>query len=228
MSKISDALKKAMSALTAPADDPRVTHADAYQRQLNLLKKIQQALKDVSLAKGHLERKTIEVEQKLPRLKELAVKAMKTGDEATARTSLKRHHIANLEIKSLNLQIQEVEEEKQRLATVEQRLAAKIESFVAKQEVIVARYSAAEAQMRIKEALNEVSDELGNMGIALQFTEQKTEKMKSKAYDIDQLVEEKLDASMGSFLRSDEIDVTEEELDQLIDDQLKAMKQDLD
>ena len=38
---------------------------------------------------------------------------MKADDEATARTSLKRHHIATLELKSLNVQIQEVEDEKQ-------------------------------------------------------------------------------------------------------------------
>ena len=83
----------------------------------------------------------------------------------------------------------EVEQEEGRLSIMEQRLAMQIEAFHAQLEVIAARYSAAEAQVRMQEVLTGISEELADLGTALQQAEEKTEHMQARASAIAQLVE---------------------------------------
>ena len=56
-------------------------------------------------------------------------------------------------------------------ALTEQRLSSEIEAFYARQEFIEARYSAAEAQVRIGEALGGISDDLSELGRAMEQAE---------------------------------------------------------
>ena len=81
----------------------------------------------------------------------------------------------------------EVEQEK--LTNAEQRLQAKVEAFRNKKEVIKAQYSAAQAQVRIGSALPGLSEEMGDVSLAVERAETKTETLKAKAGAIDELAE---------------------------------------
>jgi phage shock protein A len=181
--------RRLLGGLLAPAEDPRQTFGNAYQRQRDSLRKVQRALADIGAAKQRLQSKTAEVEAKLPQLEEQARRALLAGREDLARIALRRRQVAGLEMQTLQDQVREVEREEQRLALVEQRLATQIEAFYARQEVLEARYSAAEAQVRINEALSGVSTELADLGVALEKAEAKTERMQARASAIDQLIE---------------------------------------
>ena len=63
-----------------------------------------------------------------------------------------------------------------------------IEAFFSHQEVIAARYSTAEAHVWVHEVLGGVSEELANLGQALEQAEQRTEYMQARASAIDRLV----------------------------------------
>ncbi len=184
-----DRLKGTFQALLAPAEDPRQMFVAGYERQRELLGKVQQALNDVAESKRKLQAKTSEVRQKLERLQDKARQQLRAGRDDLARIALRQRQVALAMLAALEEQIREVEQDEQRLGLVEQRLTAQIESFYARQEVIAARYSAAEAQIRINESLSGVSRELADLGVALQEAEQRAEHMQARASAIDQLID---------------------------------------
>jgi phage shock protein A len=87
----------------------------------------------------------------------------------------------------LDEQIAGMEQEQEKLTLAEQRLQAKVEAFRTKKEVIKAQYSAAQAQVRIGSALSGISEEMGDISMAIERAENKTNDLKSRAGAIDEL-----------------------------------------
>ena len=75
------------------------------------------------------------------------------------------------------------------MTKAEARLSAKVTAFRSKKEVIKAQYTAAQAQVRIGSALSGISEEMGDVGLAVERAEAKTENMRARASAIDELVE---------------------------------------
>jgi phage shock protein A len=63
-----------------------------------------------------------------------------------------------------------------------------VDAFRTKKETIKATYSAAEAQTRINEAFSGISEEMGDVGLAIQRAEDKTAQMQARAGAIDELL----------------------------------------
>ena len=63
-----------------------------------------------------------------------------------------------------------------------------MEAFRTKKETIKATYSAAEAQTKINEAFSGISEELGDVGMAIQRAEDKTAQMQARGQAIDELL----------------------------------------
>ena len=89
----------------------------------------------------------------------------------------------------MRAQIAGMEEEQEKLTQAEARLSAKVTAFRSKKEVIKAQYTAAQAQVRIGSALSGISEEMGDVGLAVERAEAKTENMRARASAIDELVE---------------------------------------
>ncbi len=189
LSRLIRSAKSGVGGLLAPAQDPRQTFANAYQRQRELLLGVEQALTTVGSSKNRLGAKMAEVRDKLPEFEAEALNALKSGREDLARLLLQRRHVAVVELQTLEHQVHEVEQEEHRLTVLEQRLATQIEAFQSRLEVIAARYSTAEAQVRMQEIATGISDELADLGTALQQAEGKMENMEARATAIDRLVE---------------------------------------
>ena len=62
-----------------------------------------------------------------------------------------------------------------------------MQAFRSRKEVIKAQYSAAQAQVRIGSALSGLSEEMGDISLAIERAENKTEAMRAKAGAIDEL-----------------------------------------
>ncbi len=221
-------LKRGLNGLLKPAEDPRQAFAYTYQRQRQLLEQVRNALIGLAVSKNHLEAKAAAVKDKLPQLERQARQALLEGREDLARLSLRWHQIAAIELQTLEQQVRDVQQEQDRLALTEQRLATQIEAFFARQEVITARYSAAEAQVRINEVLGGVSQELSDLGRALQETEQKAETMQARASAIDRLIEQgvlevpglsPIDMAVGTIGQFD--------LAQAVEERLETLKQEM-
>lgn len=111
------------------------------------------------------------------------------GREDLARLALERKQATITELDGLDQQIAGLELEQQKLTNAEQRLQGKVQAFRTKKEVIKAQYSAAQAQVRIGAALSGVSEEMGDITLAIERAETKTETLRAKAGAIDELVE---------------------------------------
>ncbi|MDP8930398.1 MAG: PspA/IM30 family protein, partial [Actinomycetota bacterium] len=68
------------------------------------------------------------------------------------------------------------------------RLQAKVEAFRTRKETIKATYTAAEAQSRIGEAVAGISEEMGDVGLAVQRAEDKTVQLQARAGAVDELL----------------------------------------
>jgi phage shock protein A len=224
MARLFNKLKKGLDTLMAPAEDPRLTYAQTYDRHYALLGKVQQALADIGAAKIRLEKNTLEVQAKLPQLEQQARQALVKGREDLARLALRRHRLVSGELERLQTQLYEIEQEEQRLWLTEQKLSSEIEAFYARQEFIEARYSAAEAQVRIGEALGGISEDLSELGRAMEQAERKSEYMEARAAAIDRLVED-------NILELPVLTITSQEelatLDDQVEAHLEALRQEL-
>lgn len=77
---------------------------------------------------------------------------------------------------------------RRRSSLAAQRLQAKVDAFRTKKETIKATYTAAQAQTRIGEAFSGISEEMGDVGLAIQRAEDKTQQMQARAGAIDELL----------------------------------------
>jgi len=221
-------MRSGARAILAPAPDPRQTFAYAYQHQRELLANVRAALVELAASKNRLQANTLVVERKLPQLQDQAKAYLLEGREDLARLVLQRRQVATIELQTLREQVDDVEQEERRLTAVEQRLATRIEAFFARREVIAARYSAAEAQVRVNEALGNVSQELADLGTAMQKAEERTESMQARALALDELV----DGGVLAAPATRAADVVDRELskidvDRVVDSQLTALRREV-
>jgi len=189
LSRISTVFKAQISKLLDRAEDPRVTLDYSYQRQLERLRDVKRGLADVVSSKKRLELQVTKLEQQTDKLEQQAKDALKAGREDLATTALQRRQLAIQQLSGLHEQIEQLQVEQDKLTQTEARLQAKVEAFRTQKEVIKAQYSAAEAQVKIGEAATGLSEELADVGLAVERARDKTDNMRARAAAIDELVE---------------------------------------
>ncbi|GMQ79163.1 MAG: PspA/IM30 family protein [Anaerolineae bacterium] len=192
MGRLINKLKKGLNALMAPAEDPRQTYTRTCERQRVLLARVQQSLVEIAAVKKRLEVKAVDVRSRMPQIEEQARQSLRDGREDMARLALQRHQMVATELKQLEGQMRDIEQEEHRLRLTEQRLSAQIEAFYTRLDLIAVRYNAAEAQVEINEALTGVSEELAELGRAMEQAERKSEYMQARAAAIERLVEDNI------------------------------------
>ncbi len=170
------------------AEDPRETLDYSYQRQQELLAKVRRGVADVATSRKRVEIQVNQLEQQAAKLQGQAEKAIEMGREDLAREALTRKSGLTAQITDLKAQEAQLQGEEEKLTLAQQRLSAKVEAFRTKKETIKATYTAAEAQTRINEAVSGISDEMGDVGQAIQRAEDKTAQMQARAGAIDELI----------------------------------------
>src|SRR5262245_53786802 len=207
------------------AEDPRETLDYSYQKQLEMLQKVRRGVADVATSRKRVELQATQLEQQSSKLQGQAQKALGAGREDLAREALTRRAGLQQQISDLQVQHAQLQGEEEKLTLASQRLQAKVESFRTRKETIKATYTAAEAQTKINEAFSGISEEMGDVGMAIQRAEDKTATMQARAGAIDELIASgALEDASGQ--PSDDI---ARELDQLsagqdVDAEIAAMK----
>jgi phage shock protein A len=170
------------------AEDPRETLDYSYQRQLEMLTKVRRGVADVATSRKRVELQVAQLQQQSNKLTEQAQKALSMGREDLAREALTRKSGLTGQITDLQAQHAQLQGEEEKLTLASQRLQAKVEAFRTKKETIKATYTAAEAQTRINEAFSGISEEMGDVGMAIQRAEDKTAQMQARAGAVDELI----------------------------------------
>jgi len=170
------------------AEDPRETLDYSYEKQLEMLQKVKRGIVEVTTAKKRLELQLTKQREDVTKMDGQARSALQQGREDLARIVLQRKATAMETMQSLEAQVANLDAEQQKLVSAESRLSAKVEAFRTRKEVIKATYSAAEAQVRIGEAVSGISEEMTDVGVAIDRAENKTAQLQAKASAIDELM----------------------------------------
>jgi phage shock protein A len=169
-------------------EDPRETLDYSYQTQLELLQKVRRGVADVATSRKRVELQINQLQQSSDKLDRQARDSLSAGREDLAREALVRKSGLQSQMSDLNTQYAALQGEEEKLTNASQRLQAKVDAFRTRKETIKATYTAAEAQTRINEAFTGISEEMGDVGMAIQRAEDKTEQMKARAGAIDELM----------------------------------------
>jgi phage shock protein A len=228
LDRMGTVVKSKVNKLIDKFEDPRETLDYSYQKQLEAVQNVKRGVAEVTTSKKRLELQKTKLEQNMSKLDGQAREALKLNREDLAKLALERKKQLELELEGLTRQIAELQREQEKLSAMEKRLSTKVAVFRTKKETIKAQYSAAEAQVKINEAVGGISEEMSDVGLAIQRAEEKTETMKARAAALDELQEMgTLDDLTGS---KDEI---ERELEKMkvgseVDLELAKLKQEVE
>ena len=185
--RMSTIVKSKMNRILDSAEDPRETLDYSYEQQREMLQNVKRGVVEMVSAKRRIQQQANKVQENVTRLDQQARQAVDVGREDLARLALQRKQTALIELQGLDEQIAGMEQEQEKLTLAEQRLQAKVEAFRTKKEIIKAQYSAAQAQVRIGSALSGLSEEMGDISMAIERAENKTDQMRATAGAIDEL-----------------------------------------
>ncbi|KWX01702.1 phage shock protein A [Carbonactinospora thermoautotrophica] len=188
-------------------EDPAETLDYSYQKQLELLQKVRRGVADVATSRKRLELQISQLTQQIAKLEQQARQALSLGREDLAREALTRRSGLEAQIQDLQGQLANLQAEEQKLTLAAQRLQAKVDAFRTRKETIKAQYTAAEAQTRINEAISGISEEMGDVGLAIQRMEDRTAQMQARASAVDELL---ASGALDDFTGQQKDDITAE------------------
>ena len=181
------------------AEDPRETLDYSYQKQLEMLQKVRRGVADVATSRKRLELQMTQLQQQSDKLESQGRQALGAGREDLAREALTRRSGLQQQQDDLKEQYVGLQAQEEKLILASQRLQAKVDSFRTRKETIKANYTAAEAQTKIGEAFSGISEEMSDVGLAMQRAEDKTQQLQARAGAIDELLASgALDDASGS------------------------------
>jgi phage shock protein A len=170
------------------AEDPRDMLDYSYEQQLEMVLKVRRGLADVATSRKRIELQVTQLQLSAARLQDQAQQALAAGSEDLARTALTRRAAVTSQISDLQDQQASLQAEEEKITLAAQRLQAKVDAFRTRRETIKATYTAAEAETRVGEAVSGISEEMGDIGPALQRAQDKTEQMQARADALDELL----------------------------------------
>ena len=226
MSRISTVVKAKINRLVDDAEDPGENLDYAYEKQREMLQNVKRGIVEMVTTKRRLQLQAEKVRASVVNVENQARQAMAAGREDLARMALQRKQTALIELEGLDEQITQLELEQEKLTRAEQRLTAKVEAFRSRKEIIKAQYNAAQAQVRIGSALSGISEEMGDVQLAVERAEDKTANLRAKAGAIDELAEsgvldDQLTPGGGDVLSRELAQLTAE---QNVEDELAALR----
>jgi phage shock protein A len=209
--RISTVVKQKVNALLDRYEDPKEALDYSYTKQVEMLNKLRRSIAEVITAKKRLEMQKVRLLDNVRTLDEQARRAVEAGREDLARHALERKNANLVQIQGLDKQITDMQTEQDKLEATERQTATKVEQFRSKKEVIKAQYSAAEASVKVKESVTGISEQMADVGMAMQRAEDKTEKMKAKSQALDDMI----DSGVLTDYTSDKNDDIERELEKV-------------
>jgi phage shock protein A len=169
-------------------EDPREALDLSYERQLEMLQKMRRGVADVATSRKRIELQAQQLQTSAAKLEDQARQAVAQNREDLAREALTRRQGLATELASLQSQHDQLRAEEAKLVEASRRLETKVQTFRTRKETIKANYTAAEAQTRVGEAISGISEEMGDVGLAVQRAEDKVSQMQARAGALDELM----------------------------------------
>jgi len=170
------------------AEDPRELLDYSYSKQLELAQQVRRGVADVATGRKRVELQRIGLQQSAGKLEQQAQQALLSDREDLAREALARRSAVLAQDGDLEVQAASLGAEEEQLTLASHRLQARIDAFRSRKETIKASYTAAEAETHINEAVSGISGETGDVGVAVQRAQDRTEQLQARAGALDELL----------------------------------------
>lgn len=226
LDRMSTVVQAKMNKIMDKIEDPRETLDLSYEKQLELLQNVKRGVAEVTTSKKRIELQKAKLQMSIDKLDAQAKEALQANRDDLARKALENKAALQAQSATLDQQIADLENQQQKLMAAESRLATKVESFRTKKETIKAEYSAAEAQVKVTESVTGISEEMADVGLAVQRAEEKTENMKARSAALDELLES---GTLEDYSGGDEIEkeLAKVKAKSTVDDELARMKSEM-
>src|SRR5271154_5486540 len=169
-------------------EDPRETLDYSYKQQVEMLTRVKRGVADVATSRKRVELQMNSLQKEINKRDTQARDALGKGREDLARAALQNKAQLQGQYTDLESQFANLQEQEEKLTLAAQRLDSRVQAFRTRKETLKATYTAAEAQTRINEAFTGISEEMGDVGQAIQRAEDKTAQMQARAGAIDELL----------------------------------------
>jgi phage shock protein A len=187
--RISEVVKQKVNTLLDRYEDPREALDYSYTKQLEMLNKLRRSIVEVVASKKRLEMQKLKLLDNARTLDEQARRAVDARREDLAKLALERKNANLVQVQDLDKQIAEMKVEQEKLEMAERQTSTKVEEFKSRKEVIKAQYTAAQASVKIKESVTGISEQMADVGMAMNRAEDKTEKMRAKSQAMDEMID---------------------------------------
>ena len=177
-----------LESVLRPPDDPQQALDYSYQRQLDVLQKVRRGVADLATSRKRVELQVSQLRQSAAKLASQRRDALDSGKEDLAREARAREAGVQDQLSDLGRQLASLKGEEERLIIACRRLQARVDAFRTKRETIKASYTAAEAETHINEAVSGISGETGDVGVAVQRAQDRTEQLQARAGALDELL----------------------------------------
>jgi phage shock protein A len=189
LSRFTNYIKTVMSSFLDRAEDPGQALDYSYQKQLEQLQALRRSIADVVTSEKRLELQQAQITSQIDKYDGQARQALSMGREDLARLALERKQGLQTQIGTFEQQIGQLKDQQQKFVTMEQRLSARVDSFRTQKEMVKAQYGAAQAQVRIQEAATGLSEEMGDVNLAVERAQDKVLQMQARANAMDELTQ---------------------------------------
>ncbi|ACU70358.1 phage shock protein A, PspA [Catenulispora acidiphila DSM 44928] len=159
----------------------------SYEKQLELLQKVRRGVAEVATSRKRLEIQLKNLQADYDKRGEQAKRALEVGREDLAREALVRRAPVQQQIEDMTLQYNALQGEEEKLVRASQSLQQKVDAFRTKKETIKATYAAAQATTQIGEAFSGLSEEMGDVNMAIERAENKTAQLQARGAALDEL-----------------------------------------
>jgi phage shock protein A len=224
LNRISEVIKQKTNDLLDKYEDPRQALDYSYVKQRELVNQLRRDMAEVVTSKKRLEMQKARLWDNIRTLDEQARRALDSDREDLAKLALERKNANLVQMQELDRQIGDMQLEQDKLEQTEKRLSAKVQEFKSRKEVIKAKYSSAEAQVRIKESLTGISEEMSDVGIAMNRAEEKAERMKSKALALDEMIDSGVLTDYSTDKDEIETELKKITVDRSVEEELAKLK----
>ena len=223
LERMSAVVQAKMNKIMNRIEDPREVLEVSYEKQLQLLQNVKRGVAEVTTSKKRLELQKAKLQMNIDKLDGQAKEAISASREDLARKALESKALMQAQLNTLEREIKELNDQQQKLQAAETRLATKVEAFRTKKETIKAQYTAADAQVKITESVTGISEEMADVGLAVQRAEEKTEDMKARSAALDELLES---GTLTDYSGGDEIEseLARVKAKNTVDDEMARLK----
>lgn len=226
LERMSVVVQAKMNKIMNRIEDPREVLEVSYEKQLQLLQNVKRGVAEVTTSKKRLELQKAKLQMNIDKLDGQAKEAISASREDLARKALESKALMQAQLNTLEREINELNDQQQKLQAAETRLATKVEAFRTKKETIKAQYTAADAQVKITESVTGISEEMADVGLAVQRAEEKTEDMKARSAALDELLES---GTLTDYSGGDEIEseLARVKAKNTVDDEMARLKSEM-